>query len=286
MNQQQKHRLSPINTLPIKKIRISSTIFDDDDDNDEDGDQKDKKEEKFNEVIVTKDDNVFIPSSNSSTNQRRNEFKESTNSVGNTEIEEVEINERGKLLKLIHESFEKIRLVQERIKTDIQSFTNFPNAIGCLLDEIFEFTFSLKFKSLFTYHFGYLYLACCLLLLNLHNSNTLSDDNFFHLVETYANDEKRSYQSITLFIIGVVLQRIRILQSPASRIVMKSFEICSNCCKDIFNFLLVQIITQPSHIIESIQNTIPGSQKKDFLRDMVINAYQFEFVQRILRQVT
>lgn len=190
------------------------------------------------------------------------------------------------MLELIQESFNKIYIIHERVKNDVQSFSNFPEDIGYLIDEIFEFTFSIKFKSFYSYHIGYIYLSLCFQLLNLHNQNTISDDNFIRVVELYLSNERRSYQSIALFTIGVILQRIRLLQSPASRILMKSFELCSIYCKDFFNFLLVKIITQPSHIIESNLNNSNKiiSDLQNFMNQFSINTYHFEFVQRILRQ--
>ena len=214
-----------------KKIKINSAVFSEDEDDDE---GKEKEEP--------------IAISNESLN---------TPSVSGISLEDIE-----KLIQVL----EKTRRGVEQMKNESSSPGIIPT-ICHILDDIMEPGLSSQLSN----PSALVFVSLCLRELQLSSSTVASDDQFLRLVESYIDTSLRPNQYISLFLIGVVLQRVRKLQAPASRLLMKAIDVCMTHCLDPFNFFLSRVLTPPAKTNETSE-------------DVFLHSFQYELVQRIVRQ--
>jgi hypothetical protein len=129
-----------------------------------------------------------------------------------------------------------------------------------------------------------IFLAFCFNEFQLSSQRLVSDDQFLRLVESYVNNNLRPNQHLSFFLIGVMLQRIRRLQSPASRLLMKAIDHClTHTPENIFNFFLCRVLTSPS-TIDSMPSLTSFESPLVPPVEIAVNSFQYEFVQRIIRQ--
>lgn len=171
--------------------------------------------------------------------------------------------------------FSKITLCEEQMKTDPSSIL----LIGVLceiIDEALEMTQSCLPRNSASLFF----LSICIHQLQLHSAKMISDEQFLRLVESYVDSNLRSIENILFFVIGVVLQRVRKLHSPSSRLLVKAIEICITQCSENFNFVLSRILTPPFKLEPSATSSSIDLVQENF----DVNSFQYELVQRIIRQ--
>jgi hypothetical protein len=243
-----------------KRIRINSAIFsDDDDDDDEEKEEEENKEEK-NRVV-----------NNNNINQSTLLQSSALSLIQESDIQIMSPETLAKATVLLERLVARI----EEIKTD--SSLDRIQIICKTLDDIIDESVELPSPLLF--------LAFCFNEFQLSSSRLISDDQFLRLVETYVDHNLRPNHNISLFLIGVMLQRIRRLQAPASRLLMKAIDHCltHSASDNSFNFFLCRVLTLPSTI-----ESIPSFDSFDLLLvppvGITVSSYQYEFVQRIIRQ--
>jgi hypothetical protein len=229
-----------------KKIRINSAVFSEDEDEEEE--KKDEEKEKPTPMALS-----LSPS-------------ESLDSPG--------------LSTIPLEDIERLMTILERTQRGVEQMKNEPSSLGIIpiicqiLDDIMEFGFSLRLQN----SSPVLFVSLCLREFQLSSFKMISDDQFLRLVESYVDINTRPNQNISLFLIGVVLQRVRKLQSPASRVLVKAIEICMANCLETFNFFLSRVLTLPS------KNDLSQLHSNETSEEVTLHSFQYELVQRIVRQ--
>jgi hypothetical protein len=239
-----------------KKIKINSSVFsedeDDDDDEEEEEGQENKDEEKEKEYIAMIPSPISVQSS---------------------------ITPSVSVISL--EAAEKLIIILEKTRRGVEQMKNEPSSSGIIptLCQILDDMMELGLSSQISDSSSVVFLALGLREFQLSSSSILSDDQFLRLVECYVDLSVRPNQYISLFLLGVVLQRVRKLQAPASRLLMRAIEICLTHCLDIFNFFLSRVLTPPSKT-----DSHRSQRSNEISEEITLHSFQYELVQRIVRQ--
>jgi len=125
---------------------------------------------------------------------------------------------------------------------------------------------------------GLVFITSCLRLLDLSHSR-ISDELIWAVAVCYMDSSARSSQYVALFLCGVVLQRLRHLTSPASRMMMKTIDMCvQRHPEESITFILGPAPRSPP-LLCTVSQPAPI--------DPVVprrNNFQWECIQRLIRQ--
>lgn len=131
---------------------------------------------------------------------------------------------------------------------------------------------------------GALLLTQCFRVLSLHSTKTVTDDMFLLLVDTYTNSNDRSMRYVPMFITFIVLPRLRNLNGPVSRVLLKALELLTQrCSRELVRFGLCKCLVTPTCVISSQEGT--GGRHTGQEHKIKECGFQLECIQRMIRQV-